>query len=121
MDGVWEPHMPTRPSPHEGQIRSEFSNDPNMREIVEMYVTEMPERISMLSGLWSAQKFEDLRRVAHQLKGASGGYGFAVVGAAAGRLEGTLLSLTDGGAASNLRELREQVDELLSLCRRVSL
>jgi len=92
-----------------------------MREIVEMYVQEMPERVSKLQELWTAQQMDELKRLAHQLKGASGGYGFSPVSAAAGRGEASLGALADGSAAASLEKLRGQFEELLSMCRRVTM
>ncbi|MCU0688518.1 MAG: Hpt domain-containing protein [Phycisphaerales bacterium] len=102
-------------------LRSEFANDPDMRDIVEMYVTEMPERISQLTNLWTSQQLDELRRVAHQLKGASGGYGFPTVGKAAGKVENSLLALSDGSANASLAQLRAQVEDLINTCQRVSM
>jgi HPt (histidine-containing phosphotransfer) domain-containing protein len=104
-----------------GPIRSEFSNDPDMKEIVEMYVQEMPLRVSKLQELWSAQQMDELKRLAHQLKGASGGYGFATVGSAAGKVEASLMALSEGSASASLDQLRKQFDDLLSMCRRVTM
>jgi HPt (histidine-containing phosphotransfer) domain-containing protein len=118
--------MSQNPSPHpsspypSGSIRSEFANDPDMKEIVEMYIVEMPERISKLTELWRDQQLDELKRFAHQLKGASGGYGFPAVGSAAGKVESTINSLSDGSASTSLQQLRTQVEDLLGLCRRVS-
>jgi HPt (histidine-containing phosphotransfer) domain-containing protein len=91
-----------------------------MREIVEMYVQEMPARVSKLEELWSAQQMDELKRLAHQLKGASGGYGFAPVGTAAGRVEMSLVALSEGSASASLDQLRRQFEELLGMCRRVT-
>jgi HPt (histidine-containing phosphotransfer) domain-containing protein len=55
------------------------------------------------------QDQEALTRLAHQLKGAAGGYGFAPISAAAGQLEH---ALRDGSPA------REPLDVLLELCTR---
>lgn len=102
-------------------IRSTFANDPDMREIVEMYVQEMPERISRLEETWGNQQLDELKRLAHQLKGASGGYGFEPVGAAAGKLEHALVKLSEGSAQVTLEQMRSQFGELLDMCRRVQM
>lgn len=107
--------------PASGPIRSEFSNDPDMKEIVEMYVQEMPERVGKLQELWAAQQMDELKRLAHQLKGASGGYGFGTVGSAAGKVEASLMALSEGSASASLDQLRKQFEELLSMCRRVTM
>jgi HPt (histidine-containing phosphotransfer) domain-containing protein len=109
------------PQPANSALRSEFANDPDMREIVEMYVQEMPERIARLNELWSSQQLSELCRLAHQLKGASGGYGFTPVSKAAGSVETTLIKLSEGSAQATLAQLRQQFDELVNLCQRVQM
>ncbi len=104
-----------------GVIRSEFANDPDMREIVEMYVQEMPERIGRLEEVWTGQHLDELKRLAHQIKGASGGYGFTPVGDAASRLESTLMRLSEGSTQVTLEQMRGQFGDLLDMCRRVQM
>ncbi|MBY0307806.1 MAG: Hpt domain-containing protein [Phycisphaerales bacterium] len=116
------PSQPTpSPTPASGAIRSEFANDPDMREIVEMYVQEMPQRVAKLEELWAAQQMDELKRLAHQIKGSSGGYGFVPVGGAAGKVEASLMALSEGSASASLDQLRNQFEELLSMCRRVTM
>jgi HPt (histidine-containing phosphotransfer) domain-containing protein len=119
-----EPHRTTDRTGINGShepIRSAFANDPDMREIVEMYVQEMPERISRLEDVWRGQHLDELKRLAHQIKGASGGYGFEPVGEAAGRLEHALVKLSEGSAQVTLEQMRGQFGELLDMCRRVQM
>ncbi|MEQ8785800.1 MAG: Hpt domain-containing protein [Pirellulaceae bacterium] len=53
-----------------------MSDDPDLGEIVEMFVDEMPERVAALEGSLKARDWEQLGRLAHQLKGACVSYGF---------------------------------------------
>jgi HPt (histidine-containing phosphotransfer) domain-containing protein len=100
---------------------SDFAQDPDMRELVEMFVDEMPDKIRSLQNLWDSRDLENLKRLAHQLKGASGGYGFTVVGGVAGKLEETIkTSSATGTLDSQLATVQSQVNELINLCRRVS-
>lgn len=57
-------------------IYSTFVDDPDMMEIVEMFVDEMPERIQALHDALDQNDLTMLSRLAHQMKGAAGGYGF---------------------------------------------
>ena len=68
-------------------IFSPMSSDPNMADLVEEFVGQLRSRISSLEVAYAAADPESLARVAHQLKGASGGYGFDEIGEAAARLE----------------------------------
>ncbi len=60
-----------------------------------------------------ARSFSDLQTLAHQLKGAGGGYGFAQITEAAGRLEQTLKS----GASDTLT--KDCAVELCAILRAV--
>jgi HPt (histidine-containing phosphotransfer) domain-containing protein len=99
----------------EHRIVSEFADDPEMRELIELFVSELPERVSSLEAAWRDERVEEARRVAHQIKGASGGYGFPSLGEAAARLESAL-----GSAEDDLSRARAQLDELIDLCHRTS-
>jgi HPt (histidine-containing phosphotransfer) domain-containing protein len=98
------------------KLVSQLSGDPDMAELVELFVGEMPERVRLVVEHFEKGQMGELKRVAHQLKGACGGYGFPQVGAAAGELEKALAQ----GAAEDLERVRRRVDELVELCRRVS-
>lgn len=101
-------------------VLSEFAQDEDMRDLVAMFVEELPEKIRALEKLSESRELDSLRRLAHQLRGACGGYGFPTVGAAAGKLEQSLVETqADTDPAANLPGIRSQVDELIGLCRRV--
>lgn len=107
--------------PTTGPLRSQFADDPDMKEIVDIFVQEMPARVEQLQRVWRAQQIEELTRLAHQLKGASGGYGFPAVGQVAAQFETTLKSMSHGGAhADATATLRRQFDELVGICKRVT-
>lgn len=99
---------------------SSLASDPDMAELVMMYVDEMPSRIESLGRLWNEHNLDELRRLAHQLKGASGGYGFEPVGEAAARLESELITGSKNQAESHADRIRSAFESLLELCRRVS-
>jgi HPt (histidine-containing phosphotransfer) domain-containing protein len=108
------------PAPNSTAIRSNLLHDADMTELIEMFVQEMPARITGLTETLARSEYTDLKRIAHQLKGACGGYGFPDVGAAAARVETTLLRSSPGKGEISLTSLKQQVDELVDLCRRVS-
>jgi HPt (histidine-containing phosphotransfer) domain-containing protein len=96
------------------RLLSTLSGDPEMGELVEWFVEELPGRISSLSDAMRAHDLARLRTLAHQLKGAAGGYGFDQIGRAAGVVE----RCVDGGSPD--RALADALDELVSLCRRAA-
>lgn len=118
-----DPTIPSPPVNHaQMPLRSQFADDPDMKGIVDIFVNEMPSRIEMLERVWREQQTEELKRLAHQLKGASGGYGYPAVGLAAARLEQTLQTLGQGGSSGpgGVDSLRRQFEELVSMCKRVT-
>lgn len=104
-----------KPSDGAAPIHSSFASDPEMLELIQMYVEEMPGRIAELEGSWRASRLDDLSRYAHQLKGASAGYGFESIGSAAARLE-ELTKHTE----PDLALVRRELTTLLDLCGRTA-
>ncbi len=102
-----------RSMPPATPIRSSFADDPDMAELVEFFVGEVPSRLQSIRDYCESGDREGVQRIAHQLKGACAGYGFEEVGLAAAKLEQPLK-----GEAS-LDDVREQIDELTELLRRV--
>lgn len=94
-------------------IYSKFGDDPDLGELVELFVSEIPERIAALEAQFSGRDFVRLGQTAHQMKGAAGSYGFPGITPVAARVE----------AAAKADEpedrIREALDELLAMCRRM--
>jgi len=95
-------------------IYSSLGGDPNLAEIVDMFVEEMPDRIARLLDLHQSAAWKGLRRVAHQLKGAAGSYGFDSLSPCAARLEQAVRE------EATEDQIRLAVGELVNLCRRVT-
>lgn len=100
-------------------VRSTFRDDPEMREIVLMFVNELPARTQAFTDAWNSRRLDDLRRLAHQLRGCGACYGFAPLGDAAGRVEESLRDMRVP-EADEVDHLRLAVEELIDLCRRVA-
>jgi HPt (histidine-containing phosphotransfer) domain-containing protein len=96
-------------------LRSEFSSDAEMREIIEMFVQELPQRIAELERAWRDSNLDEVKRFAHQMKGAAPGYGFDTVGQAAAALERA------AATASDLDRAKADLDALINLCSRVTM
>lgn len=93
-------------------LYSSLGTDPDLADLVDLFVQEMPERISNLletleSGDWNA-----LRRAAHQLKGAAGSYGFGQITPGAARVEEAVRQ------AEPEEAIRDTVAGLVDLCNR---
>jgi len=98
-------------------LRSTLANDPEMSELVELFVSELPQRVGAIESAWNNGKVDDLRRLSHQLRGSSASYGFAPLGQAAGQVEDQLRGIS-APSDDSLRNVKQTVDELLELCRR---
>jgi HPt (histidine-containing phosphotransfer) domain-containing protein len=103
-----------------GPIHSEFAGDPEMKELIELFLSELPVRIESLRAAQAAGDAGVLKRLAHQLRGASAGYGFPTLGTAAGAVEDRLRTLgADSGASpQTLAKIGAEVNALVDMCRR---
>jgi HPt (histidine-containing phosphotransfer) domain-containing protein len=91
-------------------LHSSYAADPDMREIVREFALELPGRADALENLLAAAAWKDLSVLAHQLKGAGGGYGFAPVSELAGGLE---QALRDRLAPAEIERRTRELAELL--------
>lgn len=101
-----------------GPIHSQFAGDPEMKELIELFLSELPVRIETLRAAHAAGDSVALRRLAHQLRGASAGYGFPTLGTAAGEVEDRLRALDCVTAPQALAKIGAEVSALVDMCRR---
>jgi signal transduction histidine kinase/DNA-binding response OmpR family regulator len=94
-------------------VYSKLAADPDLGTLVEAFVRAMPERIRTLETYASNRDWEQLKRTAHQLKGAAGSYGFDALTPYASRLE---IAATD---ATQEQQVFLALNDLLGLCRQV--
>jgi HPt (histidine-containing phosphotransfer) domain-containing protein len=96
-------------------VYSSLASDPDsdLLELVDQFVQEMPDRIEALESQSRNRNWEELTKLAHQLKGAAGSYGFEVITPCAQRLESA------AKAAQEEDKILAALNELLDLCRRV--
>jgi HPt (histidine-containing phosphotransfer) domain-containing protein len=102
-----------QPNRSQDAILSEFANEPDMSEIIGMFVAEMPEKIEAIRAACEKDDVAALSVLAHRLKGSAGGYGFPTLTDAAAELE---LAVKYG---ADLAAVREQVESLVGLCARI--
>jgi HPt (histidine-containing phosphotransfer) domain-containing protein len=95
-------------------IRSTLRDVPDMVELIQEFVINLQDRVTSLEQFIQQRDLASLTRLAHQLKGASGGYGFDALGQAAARVEHSIRTQSD------LSDIETRVDELVALCRRAS-
>jgi HPt (histidine-containing phosphotransfer) domain-containing protein len=89
-----------------------------MADLVQLFLGELPSRISALQDAWRERRVQNVSRIAHQLKGACAGYGFPALGSAAGTLEASLHHAGERSAEAALDKAGTQLKELIELCAR---
>lgn len=93
-------------------LHSSFAEDPDLKDLVVLFVDELDGRIASIQRAFDDRDLAELCRIAHQLKGSAGGYGFDPIGDAAGRLEYELRG--DEAAESTIGD---RVEDLVTTCR----
>lgn len=91
-------------------IVSEFASDPDMIELVEMFVDGLPAQLEIIRDAWTKNDLAAVVTAAHQLKGAAGGYGYPMLTDAARSLE------LSARAASDLAGIRDRIEQVAALC-----
>lgn len=116
MLGTGGAAMPGKPDSSR-TLRSAYADDPEMTELLEVFCEEMPLRAAALESAARERTWEELQRLAHQLKGAGAGYGFDQLSEVAGELERRVKALRDDECP--LESVCADVEALADLCRRV--
>ena len=104
--GENNPNSPHRP------LRSDFEDDPDLKDLVGMYVDDLDQRMEAVKAAFETADEDQLRRLAHQIKGSAGGYGFGPIGDVAAELEYELLR-----EEADISQVQERVEDLASICR----
>ena len=89
---------------------SELAGDTDLADILDVFVAELPKRMDAVEGALNTADYALVGRLAHQLKGSAGGYGFPIISEVAGILE------KHAGASSDVAAITEQVRRLADLC-----
>ena len=99
------------PSSRKIPLVSELAGDPDMEGILSDFLETLDGRAAALQGALLQGDRAALKRLAHQLKGVAGGYGFPSITEEAKSLESALSSRNEAAIAS-------EVDALCTLCLR---
>ena len=83
---------------------------PGTAKLVERFLSGLPQRIAAIQSAQAGGDLNQLRVLAHQLKGAAGGYGFTPISQAAAQLENTVNNGADPAA------LAKSISTLSALC-----
>lgn len=111
--------VPERTPSEHSRIVSEFAHEPDFADLIELFVSELPERVAAIEDAFKDSNHTEVTRLTHQLKGASPGYGFPTIGRAAADVEDWYRS-RDDDAQSEIEGVRSKIDELINLCARAA-
>jgi len=93
-------------------VHSEWEDDPELTGILNDFVESLPARLAEMREALADNCYDEVRRIAHQLKGAGGGYGYPGLTEAARGLE--------NAAQAQCREtILLALVQLSTLCRAV--
>jgi histidine phosphotransfer protein HptB len=99
--------------PEDHVLVSQLAGDPDLRELIEQFVTELPERLANIRMAACAGNLPEVARLAHQLKGAGGSYGFPEISEGASELERAARLFQPGADVSRT------LDWLTTICQRI--
>jgi len=111
-------HKPRPPAadehlrPDTEPVRSAFADDPDLAGIIDPFIASLPEKIRAMRDALAYNDHEGLRRLAHQLKGAGGGYGYP-------SLTDKARALEDAAKAQDAEAGHLVIEELFALCRAI--
>jgi signal transduction histidine kinase/DNA-binding NarL/FixJ family response regulator/HPt (histidine-containing phosphotransfer) domain-containing protein len=91
---------------------SDFAREADMIELIDCFLSELPDRLREIESANREQNLAALVALAHKLKGAAGGYGYAPITEAARALE------QRAHARDDIEMIRGAVAELKDLCTR---
>jgi PAS domain S-box-containing protein len=111
--------LPTAPTdgPSSGiedtPIRSCYADLPKMKKVLAEFVAELPAQVAKINECLARNELDSVRRAAHQIKGAGGGYGFPQLTEPAGRLEQSVKE------SSSLDDITSHASNLIAILRRL--
>lgn len=95
-------------------LYSSFGDDPDLAELVDMYVQELPARLQSLHSTAAEKNWPELARLAHQIKGAAGSYGFHQITPYAKQLE---LTARETGSEPEIMAALLTLEEICRRCQ----
>jgi PAS domain S-box-containing protein len=95
------------------RIKSSFASDSRIMRIVPEFVAGLAVHVREMIDLLERGDLAGLEKVAHQLLGASGGYGFDAVSQPAGRVEQSIR------AGKDLKSITAETKSLIDVIRRI--
>jgi PAS domain S-box-containing protein len=107
------PPPPVDTSGSNDRIKSSHSGNPRIMEIVPEFVAGLPGKVSKMTDLLEHNDLSAVQKIAHQLLGTGGGYGFAPISQLARTVEQSIK------AGQPLESITLEVESLIELIRRI--
>ncbi len=95
----------------EDVLHSDLADDPDMLELIGQFLEQLSARIAVIDANRGVAERSTLASVAHQLKGAAGGYGYMSISEAARTVE------RFASAGGTQKECDEAINRLLARCK----
>ena len=116
-----DPMQITGAAANASPIYSDFQDDPDMLELIEMFVDDLPDRVEALRSAVLQEDFEAMACVAHQLKGAGGGYGFPAITENSAKVESLAKAFRDAvEPAPSIEAVTQSLQQLIDVCNRAT-
>jgi CheY-like chemotaxis protein len=117
LDRAMRRHL--RPPPRKSGVMprvlvSEYSDDHEMMEILGPYVKNLPARVAAIQSALDGGDPALAQRLANELKGSAGGYGFPSITAAASAVDRAVLA---GDNPDKIKRRVEELSRLVSIAR----
>jgi PAS domain S-box-containing protein len=112
--GVAESPPPKSPAASDsGTIKSSLADHPRVKTIIPDFVRGLPGEVRKMNELLERCDLGALQKIVHQIRGASGGYGFAPITEPAVRAEESIV------AGNALEAISTAINSLIEVIRRV--
>jgi two-component system CheB/CheR fusion protein len=105
--------LPPQDSGSSSHIKSRLSGDPRIRKILPEFVDGLPDKVRQMLDLMQSNDLAELQNLIHQLRGASGGYGFDAVTDPARKAEESIKLL------KSPEIIAAEINSLIEILRRI--
>lgn len=99
---------------HEETILTKYTDDPQLAEIIRDFVASLDQKVADFRSLLTRRETGELERLAHQIKGVGGMYGYPCLTETASLIEQAAREGQDVGL------LAELIEEFAVLCEQIS-
>jgi HPt (histidine-containing phosphotransfer) domain-containing protein len=100
-------------------IVSEYIDDPDMGDMIHDFVGRLPEQLAAMRDALAEVRYEDLRRLAHTLKGSGGSYGYPALTETAAIIENAAKIQDRGNALATIEVLANIIQAVQRGCEAV--